>query len=53
MKTAVLLCDSDTGGSLERPEGSEGGRGLDYRVVAQVIDVARGAGWERIGLMTD
>lgn len=30
-----------------------GDRGLDYQVVAQVIDVARGAGWERIGLMTN
>ena len=29
-----------------------GDRGLDFQVVAQVIDVARGAGWERIGLMT-
>jgi biopolymer transport protein TolR len=29
-----------------------GDRGLDYQVVAEVIDVARGAGWERIGLMT-
>jgi biopolymer transport protein TolR len=30
-----------------------GDRGLDYQVVAEVIDVARGAGWERIGLMTN
>ena len=29
-----------------------GDRGLDYQEVAQVIDIARGAGWERIGLMT-
>jgi len=29
-----------------------GDRGLDFQVVAQIIDVARGAGWERIGLMT-
>ena len=29
-----------------------GDRGLDYQAVAQVIDVARGAGWGRIGLMT-
>ena len=29
-----------------------GDRSLDYQAVAQVIDVARGAGWERIGLMT-
>jgi biopolymer transport protein ExbD len=29
-----------------------GERGLEYQAVAQVIDVARGAGWERIGLMT-
>ena len=25
---------------------------LVYQDVAQVIDIARGAGWERIGLMT-
>jgi biopolymer transport protein ExbD len=25
---------------------------LEYQAVAQVIDVARGAGWERVGLMT-
>ena len=30
-----------------------GDRGLDFQAVAQVIDVARGAGWERIGLMTN
>ena len=29
-----------------------GDRGLDYQEVAQVIDIARGAGWDRIGLMT-
>lgn len=29
-----------------------GDRGLDFQAVAQVIDTARGAGWERIGLMT-
>jgi biopolymer transport protein ExbD len=29
-----------------------GDRGLDYQEVAQVIDIARGAGWQRIGLMT-
>jgi biopolymer transport protein ExbD len=29
-----------------------GDRGLDYREVAEVIDIARGAGWDRIGLMT-
>ena len=29
-----------------------GDRALEYQAVAQVIDVARGAGWERVGLMT-
>jgi biopolymer transport protein ExbD len=29
-----------------------GDRGLFYQDVAHVIDVARGAGWDRIGLMT-
>jgi biopolymer transport protein TolR len=29
-----------------------GDRRLEYEAVARVIDVARGAGWERIGLMT-
>ena len=29
-----------------------GDRELDYQAVAQVIDIARGAGWDRIGLMT-
>jgi biopolymer transport protein ExbD len=29
-----------------------GDRELDYQVVAEIIDVARGAGFERIGLMT-
>jgi len=29
-----------------------GDRSLDYEAVARVIDVARGAGWDRIGLMT-
>jgi biopolymer transport protein TolR len=29
-----------------------GERGLDYQDVAHVIDMARGAGWDRIGLMT-
>jgi len=29
-----------------------GDRDLAYRDVAEVIDIARGAGWERIGLMT-
>jgi len=29
-----------------------GGRGFEFREVAQVIDVARGAGWDRVGLMT-
>ena len=29
-----------------------GDRGLEYQAVARVIDVARGAGWDRIGLMT-
>jgi biopolymer transport protein ExbD len=29
-----------------------GDRSLEYQAVAQVIDVARGAGWERVGLMT-
>ena len=28
-----------------------GDRGLDFQAVAQVIDAARGAGWDRIGLM--
>jgi len=30
----------------------KGDGGLDYEAVAQVIDVARGAGWDRVGLMT-
>jgi biopolymer transport protein TolR len=29
-----------------------GDRELEFQEIAQVIDVARGAGWERIGLMT-
>jgi biopolymer transport protein ExbD len=29
-----------------------GDRGLDFQDVAQVIDIARGAGWNEIGLMT-
>jgi biopolymer transport protein ExbD len=29
-----------------------GDRELEYQAVAGVIDVARGAGWERVGLMT-
>jgi biopolymer transport protein ExbD len=29
-----------------------GDRGLEFQAVAQVIDLARGAGFERIGLMT-
>ena len=29
-----------------------GDRDLAYQDVAQVIDMARGAGWQRIGLMT-
>jgi biopolymer transport protein TolR len=29
-----------------------GDRGLNYEAVARVIDIAHGAGWERIGLMT-
>jgi biopolymer transport protein ExbD len=29
-----------------------GDRDLDFQAVAQVIDIARGAGWDRIGLMT-
>ena len=29
-----------------------GDRELEYHIVAEVIDVARGAGWERVGLMT-
>ena len=29
-----------------------GDRGLDFQAVAMVIDAARGAGWDRIGLMT-
>ena len=29
-----------------------GDRGLSFEAVAQVIDAARGAGWDRIGLMT-
>ena len=29
-----------------------GDKGLDFREVAHVIDMARGAGWERVGLMT-
>jgi biopolymer transport protein ExbD len=29
-----------------------GERGLDYQEVAHVIDIARGAGWDKIGLMT-
>ena len=29
-----------------------GDRDLDFREVVQVIDLARGAGWDRVGLMT-
>jgi len=29
-----------------------GDRGLDYAAVARVIDIARGAGFDRVGLMT-
>jgi len=29
-----------------------GDRSLEYQAVARVIDAARGAGWDRIGLMT-
>ena len=29
-----------------------GDRDLSYREVAEVIDIAKGAGWDRIGLMT-
>lgn len=29
-----------------------GDRGLDFRRVVQVLDIARGAGWDRVGLMT-
>ena len=29
-----------------------GDRGLEFREVVQVLDIARGAGWERVGLMT-
>lgn len=29
-----------------------GDRNLEYSAVARVIDLARGAGWDRIGLMT-
>ena len=29
-----------------------GDRGLDFRDVVAVLDIARGAGWERVGLMT-
>ena len=29
-----------------------GDRDLPYQAVAEIIDVARGAGWDRIGLMT-
>jgi biopolymer transport protein TolR len=29
-----------------------GARDLEYRRVVRVIDIARGAGWDRIGLMT-
>jgi biopolymer transport protein ExbD len=29
-----------------------GDRQLEYQAVAQVIDIARGAGWDQIGLMT-
>jgi len=29
-----------------------GDRELEYQAVAEVIDIAHGAGWERIGLMT-
>jgi len=30
----------------------KGDRELDYQAVAHVIDIAHGAGWDRIGLMT-
>jgi biopolymer transport protein ExbD len=29
-----------------------GDRGLEFRKVVQVLDIARGAGWDRVGLMT-
>jgi len=29
-----------------------GDRSLEFRSVVQVLDIARGAGWERVGLMT-
>ena len=29
-----------------------GDRGLEFREVVQVLDIARGAGWDRVGLMT-
>jgi biopolymer transport protein TolR len=29
-----------------------GDRNLDFQAVAQIIDLARGAGWDRVGLMT-
>ncbi len=39
-----------------RPAGVlfiEGARELDYTDVASVIDIARGAGWKRVGLLTE
>jgi biopolymer transport protein ExbD len=34
-----------------RGECVHGGRGLEFREVVQVLDIARGAGWDRVGLM--
>ena len=31
----------------------DGARELDYSDVASVIDIARGAGWKRVGLLTE
>jgi biopolymer transport protein TolR len=39
-----------------RPGGAlfiDGARELDYSDVASVIDIARGAGWKRVGLLTE
>src|ERR1700733_7399713 len=41
---------------VTRPGGVlfiEGARELEYADVATVIDIARGAGWNRVGLMTE
>jgi biopolymer transport protein TolR len=55
----VLLFDLDArlrSLFVKRPGGVlfvDGARELEYADVASVIDIARGAGWDRVGLLTD